>query len=140
MVGSALFGLLFVVVGGFGVVAGVQSLRETRGILARAERVPGILVRIQAEHFDGHVYQYPVLWFRTVDGREIETTSDVTGTPEYLFRMRGHQVPVVYDRDAPAKARIDDAHGRGRPHAVLFITLGAIFALGGIAYLVAKIG
>lgn len=139
MAGSALFGLLFVGVGAFAVIAGVQSLRETRGILARAERVPGILVRIQAEHFDGAVYQYPVLRFRTVDGREIETTSDVTGTPEYLFRMRGHQVPVVYDRDAPAKARIDDGYGRGRPQAALFIGLGTIFTLIGVVYVAAKL-
>lgn len=139
MFGSALFGLLFVGVGGFAVIGGLQSLRETRGILSRAERAPGILVRIHVEHFDGGVHQYPVLRFRTVRGREIETTSSVTGTPTFLFQMRGQQVPVVYDRDAPENARIDDAHGRGRPNAFLFIALGTVFALIGVAYLAAKL-
>lgn len=138
MVGSALFGLLFVGMGGFAVIAGVQSLRETRGILSRGERVPGILVRIHAEYFDGESYQYPVLRFRTVAGREIETTSKVTGTPYYLFKMRGQQVPVVYDRDDPENARIDDSRGRGRPNAFVFIALGTVFALIGVAYLAAK--
>ena len=139
MVGSALFGLLFVGVGGFAIVAGVQSLRETRGILSRAERVPGILVRIHAEHHDGKTYQYPILRFRTVEGREIETTSTVTGTPYDLFQRRGQQVPVVYDRDAPERARIDDTQGRGRGNAAVFIALGTLFALIGVIYLVAKL-
>ena len=110
----ALFALLL---GGLGVLClfgGAQTLREARGFRSRARRAPGTLVAIHADRHNDHPTTYPVLRFRTAEGTDVQTTSNVNEGPFYLTRMRGRQVPVL-----PAQVAVD---GQPRPrHAMTVV-------------------
>jgi hypothetical protein len=136
----ALFALLL---GGLGVLClfgGAQTLREARGFRSRARRAPGTLVAIHADRHNDHPTTYPVLRFRTAEGADVETTSNVNEGPLYLTRMRGRQVPVLYDPDDPRKACIDSPSGRRQVRSGLgIIALGILFLLIAIAYVADKL-
>jgi hypothetical protein len=138
---TVLFALLF---GGLGVLAvfgGAHTLRQARGFRSRARRVPGILVGVHAARHGDQPAHYPVLRFRTLDGIELETTSNVNEGPGYLTRMRGRQVPVLYDPDDPRTACIDSPSGRGQVRSGLgVIALGVVFVVAAIAYAALKLG
>jgi len=137
---TVLFALLF---GGLGVLAvfgGTRTLRQARGFRARARHVPGILTGIHAVRHNDRPTTYPVLRFRTLDGIEMETTSNVNEGPYYLTRMRGRQVPVLYDPDDPRKACIDSPSGRGQVKSGYgIIVLGVVFIVAAIGYAALKL-
>lgn len=137
---TLLFGLLL---GGLGVLAvfgGTRSLRQARGFRARARQVTGVLVGIHADRRDGQSTTYPVLRFRTLEGAEVETTSNVNERPFYLTRMRGQQVPVLYDPQDPRRACIDSPSGRGQVGSGFgVIALGVVLILAAIGYAALKL-
>ncbi len=137
---TVLFGLLL---GGLGVLAvfgGMRSLRQARGFRARARRVTGVVTGIHADRRDGQSTTYPVLRFRTLEGAEVETTSNVNEEPLYLTRARGAQVPVLYDPADPRKACIDSPSGRGQVKSGYgTIVLGVVFIAAAIGYAVWKL-
>lgn len=139
MTRTVLFALLF---GGLGVLAvfgGTRTLRQARGFRARAQRVPGILIGIHTARHNDQPTTYPILRFRTIDGTEMETTSNVNEGPYYLTRMRGRQVPVLYDPEDPRSACIDSPSGRGQVKSGYgIIVLGAVFIVAAIGYAALK--
>ncbi|MQA96850.1 MAG: DUF3592 domain-containing protein [Streptosporangiales bacterium] len=113
-----LFGLLFCWVGLRLALAG-RRLRES-GV-----RVPGVVVRNQWSSGDGTGGTfYPVMRFRTADGRDLEVRSEVGSNPAHV--REGAQVTVVYDPAKPERARIDSMVGRGGAVGVLFVAVGAV--------------
>jgi hypothetical protein len=69
-------------------------------------------------------------------GADIETTSNVNEGPFYLSRMRGRQVPVLYDPENPQKACIDGPSGRGKVRSGYgIIALGTLFLLAAAGYM-----
>jgi hypothetical protein len=135
-----LFGLLFGALGVLAVVGGTRSLRQARGFRSRARRVFGTVAGIHADRMGDRATTYPVLRFRTLDGVEIETTSNVNEGSFYLTRMRGHQVPVLYDPEDPRSACIDSRSGRGQVRSgVGVIALGAAFILAALGYAALKL-
>lgn len=141
MTRTVLFALLLLVLGALAVFGGAAKLRQARGFRARARRVPGILVGIHAARHNDRPAQYPVLRFRTLDGIELETTSNVNEEPFYLTRTRGHQVPVLYDPEDPRVACIDGPSGRGQVRSGYgVIALGVVFLLAAVACAALKLG
>lgn len=138
---TVLFGLLLLVLGVLSVYGGVRTLRQARGFRARAQRVTGILIGIHAARRNDRTSHYPVLRFRTLDGVELETTSNVNEAPFYLTRTRGHQVPVLYDPENPRVACIDSPSGRGQVRSGYgIIALGVFFIVAAVAYAALKVG
>lgn len=137
MAGSVLFGAIFAGMGLVFIASGIHDRRRTDEFLTRARRVPGIVVRMQprTSATDTVVY-YPVLRFRTLDGAEVETTAETRGDPMSLSKLRGHQVPVLYDPSRPERARMDTGSGRGRANGVGLAFAGVVFAAIGAALLV----
>lgn len=141
MTRTVLFALLLLALGVLAVYGGVRTLRQARGFRARARRVPGILVGIHAARHNDRPSQYPVLRFRTLDGVELETTSNVNEEPFYLTRMRGQRVPVLYDPEDPRVACIDGPSGRGQVRSGYgIIALGVVFLVAAVAYVVLRLG
>jgi hypothetical protein len=130
--------LFVLLLGGLGVLAlfgGVRTLRQARAFKSRARRVPGILAGIHADRHNDQPTTYPVLRFRTLDGVDVETVSNVNEGPFYLTRMRGSLVPVLYDPQDPRKACIDSHSGRGQVRSGIgIIALGTLFLLVSIGY------
>ena len=130
--------LFVLLLGGLGMLAvfgGVRTLRQARAFKSRARRVSGILAGIHADRHNDRPTTYPVLRFRTLDGVEVETVSNVNEGPFYLTRMRGSPVPVLYDPQDPQKACIDSPSGRGQVRSGIgIIALGTIFLLVSIGY------
>jgi hypothetical protein len=138
---TVLFALLLLVLGALAVFGGVRTLRQARGFRARARRVPGILVGIHAARHNDQPAHYPVLRFRTLDGVELETTSNVNEAPFWLTRMRGRQVPVLYDPEDPRVACVDGPSGRGQVRSGYgIIALGVVFVLAAVAYAALRLG
>ena len=130
-----LFVLLLGCLGVLCLFGGTRTLREARGFRSRALRAPGILVGIHADRHNDHPTTYPVLRFRTAQGADVQTTSNVNEGPFYLTRMRGRQVPVLYDPDDPRKACIDSPSGRRQVRSGYgIVTLGIFFLLLAAAY------
>ncbi|MBO2464812.1 DUF3592 domain-containing protein [Actinomadura sp. LCR2-06] len=73
-----------------------------------------------------------MLEFRTADGREIRTRTDVGG---WFPRREGREVPVLYDPEDPEQVRIDDFRGRGNFDDLFFAVGGAAFAVIGLSAL-----
>ncbi len=140
MTRTVLFVLLFAGLGVLAVYGGTRSLRQARGFRSRARRVTGVLAGIHTARHNDEPTTYPVLRFRTHDGTEVETTSNVNEGPYYLTRMRGQQVPVLYDPADPRKACIDSASGRGQVRSGFgTVTLGVVFILAAIGYAAVKL-
>jgi hypothetical protein len=133
---TVLFTLLL---GGLGVLSlfgGVRTLREARSFRSRARRTTGILVGIHADRHNDRPTTYPVLRFRTLEGADIETTSNVNEGPFYLTKMRGRQVPVLYDPQNPKTACIDSPSGRGQVRSGYgIIAMGTFFLLAAAGYM-----
>lgn len=141
MTRTVLFALLLLVLGVLAVYGGVRTLRQARGFRARARRVPGILVGIHAVRHGDRPAHYPVLRFRTLDGVELETTSNVNEEPFYLTRTRGQRVPVLYDPEDPRVACIDSPSGRGQVRSGYgIVALGVVFLVAAVAYVALRLG
>ena len=99
-------GLIFVVGGGCGI-------RQYRRLNRTGERVSGTLVGLRwtsSSGPDGGRVCHPVLVFRTLDGRDIQTETGVGNS--WVIAQPGEQVPVIYDPRNPAKAEINTTAGR----------------------------
>ncbi len=127
--------LLFSAVGVLFAGLGFHSYRSTRAFLARAHRVPGVVVDLSwSRSRNGGTY-HPVLRFQTLDGRTVQATSDVGSRPAPA--RPGQAVTVLYDPENPQEARLDTMTGRGTLLGVIFMVIGALVAIGGVAFLIA---
>ncbi|MEU3269879.1 DUF3592 domain-containing protein [Saccharomonospora sp. NPDC006951] len=105
-------GVFFAVGLGFAAM-GSHLLRGATRLARTGLRVPGEVtgMRYNTTSEIGRGSYYPVLSFRTLDGRDLETASDIGTDPPMAHE--GDQVTVVYDPFEPHTARIDSAVGKG---------------------------
>lgn len=120
----------FVVIGAIFVATGLFKVISKIVFLHRALRCPGVVTDIrekwQAGHGDssGQYYYYPILAFRTSDGRDVQTEGQI-GTTWQRYRP-GQQVDITYDPHDPGRAYA----GSGAGAAVIplvFAVFGGVF-------------
>ncbi|WP_141578142.1 DUF3592 domain-containing protein [Actinomadura sp. WMMA1423] len=133
------FVVVMVAFGGASVFGGVHQYRTSRAFLARAHRVPGIVVGIHRVPGDDSYDHFPVLRFRTLEGAEIETVAQSSGGSFELERLEGRPVAVLYDPRDPRAARMDTRSGRALAASAGAVAVGCVFALVGIAVLIAAV-
>jgi hypothetical protein len=75
----------------------------------------------------------PVLRFRTLDGRDVETLG--RAGPGLRMLGPGQQVWVVYDPGAPRNAAVGSVSGDAGCAGGLFIVVGSTFLLGSLIFL-----
>lgn len=112
-IGVIFFAGLFVLVGLGFVAMGRYLIRSARRLASIGVRVPGVVAGIRASETSdvGRGSYYPILRFRTADGQDIETSSDIGTDPPPA--REGDRVTVVYDPAEPRTARIDSMLGSG---------------------------
>jgi hypothetical protein len=114
------------IAGPIGVWSGLRAIQTGRRLRKQGVRVPGVVVRLRfsrSANDSGGTY-HPVLRFRTVEGQDMETESDVATYPAPA--RKGAQVIVIYDPQTPTLARIDSMIGRGTAAGGLFVAVGLI--------------
>jgi hypothetical protein len=120
--------LIFGIGGPHAVWSGLRAIQSGRRLREHGVRVPGVVIRLKFSHSRGDTTRgtySPVLRFRTAEGQDIETESDVGTTPAPA--REGEQVFVIYDPQTPTLARIDSMSGRG-------IALGGLIVAGGLIF------
>lgn len=125
-----LFGVIF---GGIG--CGVVV--STRRFMARALRVPGVVVDLRVSRGGGggsRTYR-PVFRFQTYEGQAIEAVSSTGSNPPSV--RPGEQVGVLYDPANPRRARLDKFGERGGFLGWLFTGFGVLFTAIGVIVTVA---
>lgn len=142
ILGPALFvPLMFAVVGTVFLVGGIRSTVEFAAFRRRAVHCGGVVTDLrrvwQASHSSrsssGQYIYYPVLAFRTVDGRDVQTVARVGTNPP--AHRPGDQVAVQYDPRDPSRAYAGKAL-TARVLPVVFALVGGAFAVGGITMVV----
>lgn len=128
-VGVIFFAGIFVLVGLGFVAMGRYLVRSASRLASVGVRVPGQVVGMRTgETSDiGRGSYYPILRFRTADGHDIETSSDIGTDPPPA--REGDHVTVVYDPAEPRTARIDSTLGRGSGIGWACIVGGTALAL-----------
>jgi hypothetical protein len=116
------FGLVFAGVG-------LVFVRRTRRLKRMGHRVPGQVERVNWNAGNSGLIGYPVLLFRTVDGRDLRVESDVGLKPCPV--REGQPVTVVYDPAKPEIARAEQMLSAGTALGVIFLILGTAVAVGG---------
>lgn len=120
--------LLFGIGGPHAVWSGWRVIKEARRLREQGVRVPGVVVRLTFSPSrgtdPGGTYS-PVLRFRTAEGQDMETESDVGTSPAPA--REGDQVTVIYDPQKPTLARIDSMSGRGTAIGGLLVAGGLLF-------------
>jgi Protein of unknown function (DUF3592) len=101
---------LLSVVGAVFLILGIRSFVRTRRFVSRALSATGTVTDVKIRTSTSHssegsrIRRYPVVRFRTQDGRTVETESE-TGTSSFS-RRPGERVEVLYDPLRPEEARI----------------------------------
>ena len=108
-----LFGLVFAAAGGFVFYRGHRLVRA-------GQRAEADVVDLHWSHHS-EVY-YPVVAFRTADGRAVEARTTAGRNPP-AARV-GQRVRVIYDPGAPHVVMIDSFDGRGTLVAAVFVLVG----------------
>jgi hypothetical protein len=106
--------LLLVFVGLVLAAGGGYGARQGRRLTRTGQRVPGTVVSLAWKHSSGSEggsqVCHPVLAFRTLDGRVIQTATGVGSSR--VIAQPGEEVPVIYDPRNPSRAEIDTWAGR----------------------------
>lgn len=107
-------GALFMTVGClvfYGIL--VRGLVAHRRMRRAAVRVPGVVLDLRpTKSGSTRAYQYaPVLEFRTVEGKVVQTVSPASSNPPVA--QPGETVEVAYDPAEPANAHVDTIGGSG---------------------------
>ena len=117
------------------VAYGVSSRRESRRFAAGAARAQGVVVELVTGATPGPqssgVLSYPVVRYRTMDGREVVFRSDFGAQPSPW--RPGQPVTVLYNPANPQEARIETA-ARSAGLPALFVVLAV--GMAGIATVV----
>ena len=117
------------------VVYAVNSRRESQRFAAGAARAQGVVVDLVAGPTPGPqstgTVAYPVVRYRTTDGREVVFRSDLGSQPSPW--RPGQPVTVLYDPTDPQQARIETA-ARSTGLPALFVVLAV--GMAGIATVV----
>jgi len=122
----------------FGVVfgtIGIVLLIQTRRFLARALRVPGVVVDLvrsysRSSNGGGSTTYRPVFRFQTYEGMDVEVTGNMGTNPPPA--RPGEQVNVLYDPGNPRNARLDKRGQRGGFVSWIFIGFGVVFTAIGV--------
>jgi hypothetical protein len=121
--------LFFVVAGVVFAGFGAAMWRRTRRLQRHGQRVGGIVeaLRWSSSSDSSSLTAYPVLRFRTADGRDLVVESDVGANPCPV--RQGQPVTVVYDPANPEVVRPEQMLRTGTLLAGLFVVMGATAAL-----------
>ncbi|MFB4310695.1 DUF3592 domain-containing protein [Actinomadura sp. GTD37] len=119
-------------------IGGVHRYRTSKAFLASAYRVPGIVAGVHRTSTTDSYEYFPVLRFRTLDGADIETVGQTRAGSYELFRLKGHQVEVLYDPRNPRTARMNTSSGRALSGSIGMVAVGCVFTAIGIALLYAN--
>jgi hypothetical protein len=106
-------------------VVGLRQLRSERRFRANAVTTTGRIVsdfRLDGEEPVPERY-YPVLSFRTEDGRDVLATSR-SGRHIDSATLRDIPVPILYDPDDPTEAALEHDYRPDRLLPIIFIVLG----------------
>jgi hypothetical protein len=95
------FGAVFLLLGGWTMLLAAQELRQLRRLRERGICVPGVVVEFTSVRLGDGLGLRPLLRFRTVDGRIIETVSRLSPGPRRGQEQPGQPVSVVYDPENP---------------------------------------
>ncbi len=106
-------GAIFAALGAGFVAIGIRTRRSSRAFMARAVRVPGLVVDLElhrgryhkAGDVDSGVW-VPRLEFTTVEGRPVQTLAMYGSVPAPA--RRGEQVMVLYDPEQPTRVQVAD--------------------------------
>ncbi|MFA1541288.1 DUF3592 domain-containing protein [Actinomadura monticuli] len=120
-------------------IGGVHRYRTSRAFLASAHRVPGIVAGVHRRSTTDSYEYFPVLRFRTLDGVDVETVGQTRAGSYELFRLKGHQVEVLYDPRNPRAARMNTSSGRALSGSVGMVAVGCLVTAIGIAMLFATL-
>lgn len=130
---------MFVVLGGIFAVAGLRGVLHWNSFRRRAVTCTGLVTEIRAKaesrgsDATNRTIYYPVLAFRTVDGKEVQTQAQNGSSPTLL--KEGQQVNVLYDPKDPTQAYAGRGTG-GRVLPFVFAIIGIAVAAFGIRMLV----
>lgn len=127
----------FALLGGIFAVAGLRGAMSWQSFRRRSVTCTGLVTEIRAvssksSDSNSFIY-YPVLAFRTVDGKDVQTQA-VNGSNPTLLE-EGQQVTVLYDPRDPTTAYAGRGPGGWLVPLVLFV-IGAPVAAFGIYGLV----
>ena len=128
--GSGLVPLAFVGVGGVVVLLGLRDLCRQVAFHRRALRCRGVVTDFRTKwrhgtgNERGHTVYYPVLAFRTVEGRDVETAGRL-GRSRRGFRP-GQAVTVTYDPRDPSHA-YPGTGASAVVQAVVSVVFGGVF-------------
>ncbi|MBO0805449.1 MAG: DUF3592 domain-containing protein [Nocardiopsaceae bacterium] len=107
---------------------GWKGIARYRHMNRVGEHVTGTVTGLRWASKNNSRFCFPVLAFRTLDGRDIQAESKVGRTRPTA--QPGEQVPIIYDPSDPAKAEINTATARGlRSLAFSFLLGVAIICL-----------
>jgi Protein of unknown function (DUF3592) len=131
--------VIFFIVGSVLVVVGLRDLRSQIAFHRRAVRCRGVVTDFRTRRSRGgsrsRKLYYPVLEFRTADGRDVQTEGRL-GNSGRGFRP-GQQVTVTYDPRDPSHAY--PGSGAAATVLALFVTaFGGLFAVIGWSVLKAN--
>ncbi|MEV4141055.1 DUF3592 domain-containing protein [Dactylosporangium sp. NPDC049742] len=129
--------VVMLLIGVVHLVKGVRSSGSDRRFLARAVRVPGVVVDVSWDFVPtaaGVQLGMPVFQYHTREGRPMRATDPVGANPP-RFRP-GTPVAVLYDPKAPHVAKLEANLGTGKGLNMLSAIGGTAAAIAGLIGLV----
>jgi hypothetical protein len=129
------FGAVFLLTAVSLIVLATRELRQLRRLRERGIRVPGIVVEFKSVRLGDSDVLRPLLRFRTVDGRVIETVSKLSPGPLIGQEHPGQPVSVVYDPENPTSSIVGGVPPNGWRNGALFIAVGTMFLLASLILL-----
>lgn len=130
---------MFTLVGGIFAVAGVRMVVSWQAFRMRAVRCTGTVTEIRtkfssrASGSGSRTIHYPVLAFRTTDGKDVQTQAMNGSSPTLL--KEGQQVTVMYDPRNPTQAYAGRGFA-GRLMPLIFLVVGGVVLAFGLWQLV----
>jgi hypothetical protein len=114
---------------------GLSAQARYRKTLASAERTEGVVIEMRRDHTLDDIFDYPVVRFTTVEGRQVDFEASIRRNPPK--HKVGDKVPVYYQRADPKQADIVGTESFGYDMFVVFGVL-ALLMLFGILFTLAR--
>jgi hypothetical protein len=121
------FGAVFLLLGGWTMLLAARELRQLKALRERGIRVPGVVVEFKRVPIGDGLWLRPLLRFRTVDGRTIETVSRLSPDPRKGQEHPGQPVSVVNDPENPASTIVGGVPPSTRFNGTTGMVVGGMF-------------
>jgi hypothetical protein len=129
------FGALFLLLGGWTMLLAARELRQLQRLRERGICVPGVVVEFKKVPIGDGLGFRPLLRFRTVDGRIIETLSRLSPGPRKGQEHPGQPVSVVYDPANPACTIVGGVPPNARANGTTGMVIGGMFVVASLLLL-----